>query len=446
MTRDNRTFSGPPHGVQAGSKAWTIVAFLSLLYAMSAIDRLILSLLVSPIKEELLFSDTQIGILIGLSFAVLYTLAGLPIARLADIGNRKWIVVSGVLLWSASTVASAFTWDYSSLLACRAGVAIGEAVLTPVAISMIADLFPKEKRSTPTAIYTAAGNVTAMTSGALGALVLMAATVFSPQFGDMPPWRLTMILVGIPGILLAIGFAVMTREPARSFVPPSPSVQGTASVSGTLASHLRAHGIFYFAIFGAIGLGMTVSYTLIAWMPTLLTREFGLTPGSAGLMFGTIGALSGAAGMLTTPKFLSIMDKAGRSDGILVAGTLMFVIAAPATMIAVLSPSLLILQLSLPFAMACLAGLALLPSLVVQQLSPPPYRAQMIAIYLLIVNLMGLGIGPALAGFLTDTVFAGNGGTGMSIAAMSVFAFPAAAALFLLARGPYRKLQAIGAA
>ena len=430
-------------GVQSG---WTVVVLLSLLYAVSSVDRLILSLLVVPIKQELLVTDTQIGFLFGLSFALLYTLSGLPIARLADRGNRKWLIITGVCLWSACTVASAFAWDYNSLLACRAGVAIGEAVLTPAAISLIADLFPANRRLTPTAVYTSVGTVTGMTAAAIGAAFLTLATLLSPSFGEMPPWRLTLVLVGLPGVLIALIFAFATAEPERgqSTVVVTDTIK--TAIKGELLSHLRAHGYFYAALFGAVGLSVTIAYSLIGWVPTLLTRKFALEPVHAGYLFGVIGAIAGAIGTLGTPQLLSLLKKAGRTDGILIAALLMCIVATPSVIVAALAPTLTIFVIGLSIAMIALPGLTLLPSLVVQQLSPARQRAQLVAIFLLISNLLGLGVGPTLTGFLTDTFFKDNGSTGASLAAMSIVALPLAALIIVSSRGAYRRLQALDVA
>ena len=416
--------------------AWRVVAMISVLYALSAIDRLILSLLVVPIKAELLISDTQIGVLFGLSFAVLYTLAGLPLARIADCGNRRHLIFYGVLFWSASTMASAFATDFTSLVLCRAGVAIGEAVLTPAAISMIADLFPRERRGTPTGVYTASGTITGMAAALIGGLVLALAAAISSAFGGMAPWRLTLLLVGAPGVLLAFLFAAIVAEPARG----EAAAASREPVPGS--GHLARHWPFYAALFGAVGLSVAIAYALIGWVPSLLVRRFGLATSEAGYLFGTLGVLAGGSGTLGTPALVGWLERRGRRDAVLVAGVIMCIVAAPAVVVAVLAPTLPVFIAALAVTLVALPGLTLLPSLVVQQVTPPRQRAQVVALYLLVSNLLGLGVGPALAGVLSDTVFRSSGGMGPALATIGAVALTGATILLLLARAPYRRLTA----
>lgn len=414
--------------------AWGVVALLSLLYAFSFIDRLILNLLITPIKGELGISDTQIGVLFGLSFALLYTLAGLPLARIADRGNRRLLIFCGVVFWSLSTVASAFAWDFSSLLVCRAGVAIGEAVLTPTAISMIADLFPREKRGAPTGVYTATGTVTGMAAAAIGGLVLALATMLSPAFEGVAPWRLTLILVGAPGLLAAVAFFALVREPARKEL-------AVAADNGALMIHLKGHWPFYAPFFAAVGLSAAVGYAMIGWAPTLLVRKFTMEPSHAGYLFGIVGVLSGLVGTLGTPVMVARASANGRRDGLLLAGVGMAVVGTPAVLVATLAPTLVVFTVALAIAFAAMPGLTLLPSLAVQQVTPPRQRAQVMAVYLLIANLLGLGVGPTVAGLLSDTVFHDNGGMGAALATVAGVALPLCIILLLLSRKAYKHLQ-----
>lgn len=418
---------------QGTNRGTRTVAMLSILYALSGIDRMIISLLVTPIKAEFLVSDTQIGLLFGLSFALLYSLSGLPIARIADHGNRKWLVISGVMVWSLSTILSGFVWDYWSLTVCRAGVAVGEAVLTPAAISMIADLYPRERRGPPTAIYTATGNVFGLSAAAIGGLALAFATVLSPVFDDMAPWRLTMILVGLPGIALAIVFAILIREPSRQQSAP-PSVDGRP--------HLMRHLAFYLPLFGAVGASVMVSYALIGWTPTLLQRDFGLEPATAGYVFGTIGVFAGGAGTLGTPFIAGWLARRTGRDGLLPVGLAMAVIALPAVVATMLSSTIGLFLAGLAIALAALPSLTILPSLIIQQVTPPQLRGQTVALYLLIANLAGLGCGPALAGLLSDHVFQGSGSMGRALLTLGVSSLTVTIILLLMCRAPYQRLIA----
>ena len=411
------------------------VAMLCLLYAISGIDRLILSLLVVPIQAELKVSDTGIGVLFGLSFALLYSLAGLPIARIADHGNRVRLVTIGVVFWSASTLLSGFAPNYRSLVACRAGVAVGEAVLTPAAISMIAALYSREQRARPTAIFVTTGAVFGLGAAAVGGAVLALATILSPHVGGMAPWRLTLVLVGFPGILAGILFALVVKEPPRG--DPAAGAPATDA-----RAHLLQNWGFYVAVFAAVGASVMVSYALIGWTPSLLVRRFGIAPASAGYIFGAIGIVAGATGMLGLSPLAAWLARRTGRDGLIPIGIAMAVIALPAVLIAMDAASLPVFAVALAVALACLPAISLLPSLMVQQVTPQNLRGQTMALYLLIANLMGLGGGPVLAGLLSDTVFKQSGGMGSALAALACVALLATVALLLSAIRPYRRLLA----
>jgi MFS family permease len=418
--------------------AWRAVALLSALYCISFIDRLILGMLIVPLKAELVLSDTQIGVLFGLSFALMYCLAGLPLARFADRGNRRNLIVIGVLVWTASTIASAFAYDHASLLACRAGVAVGEAVLTPTAISLIADLFTRDKRAWPTSLYTALGVLTAMGAFVPGGIAFDLATHLSPHVGGMAPWRLTLVLVGIPGMLLGLAFWIWVREPPRE--AGATTTRGDSL--GEVARHVMHHWQVYLGVFAGVGLSATVTYALLGWTPTLLTRQFGLGTAAAGYLAGGAGAFGGLLGILTMPWVAGRLDRGGAGDGIFRAGIAFALLAMVFLMVAMTSHRLEVVAVGLGLALFGLSGLTLIPPLSVQQITPGRQRAQVMAVYLLITNLLGLGLGPVLAGMLTDHVFSGPGSNSAALFTLSVTALPAGVLLLILARKPFLKARA----
>ncbi|MGE0830089.1 MAG: MFS transporter, partial [Hyphomonadaceae bacterium] len=194
--------------------AWYSVALLTALYAMSFLDRFILSLLAAPVSKDLNLSDVQMSLLLGAGFAVVYALSGVPIAQLLDLKERRTIVCSGVATWSLSTIAAGFANSFAMLAVCRAGVALGEAVLAPAAISLIADLFPREKRALPISVFASMTGLMSTGAFIIGAAALNLATAIAPVTG-LAPWRCTLLLVGAPGLLLAFVFLTTIKEPAR---------------------------------------------------------------------------------------------------------------------------------------------------------------------------------------------------------------------------------------
>lgn len=164
----NTAVASPTGGV----RAWWTVALLSALYVLSFIDRLILALLVSPLKAGFGVSDVQLGLVFGPAFGVFYAVLGLPLARVADRGDRRRLIITGVLLWGFATIASGFAGTFALLIVLRIGLAIGEAALTPAAYSMIGDLFAPHRRTLAASIYSGIGNAGAFASFILGSMVI----------------------------------------------------------------------------------------------------------------------------------------------------------------------------------------------------------------------------------------------------------------------------------
>lgn len=222
-------------------QGWYIVGLMALLYVVSYVDRYILALIASRVAKDLTLTDTQLGVLLGLGFALLFCLAGLPIAHWLDRYNRVLIVAAGVLLWSLSTIASAFVGGFGWLLFFRAGVAMGEAVLLPATISFIGDLFDNEARTKPLATFSAIG--TLMGGGAffLGAAALSLAELLHSLGIGFAVWRLALIIVGAPGIILAIILATTVRDPIRQ-IDKATVGNGVVRLSGTEKCHKEPFG------------------------------------------------------------------------------------------------------------------------------------------------------------------------------------------------------------
>ncbi len=178
-----------PASMTSTPGARAMLALLVLLYVINYIDRQILSVLLEPIKQELEVSDTAMGLLTGLAFALFYTTAGIPIARWADRGSRRKVVVVGVVVWSAMTALSGLARNFVQLALARVGVGIGEATLSPAAHSLISDAFPPERRATALGIYNIGGNVGIMLGFMLGGWI-----------GEAFGWRMAFFVVGLPGL------------------------------------------------------------------------------------------------------------------------------------------------------------------------------------------------------------------------------------------------------
>ncbi|MGK9066601.1 MFS transporter [Stutzerimonas chloritidismutans] len=402
-------------------------------YAISMVDRFILSAVAQPVTQSLGLSNTEMGLLLGAGFAILYSVAGVPIAYLIDRGNRTKIVFLGVFVWSLMTAASAFTIDFTTLLICRAGVAIGEAVLTPAAMSLIGDMFARKERATPTSVYMASGNL--MATGAF----LIGGAVYQYAGGQqllpgMEPWRFTLLAVSLPGFVMALLFVLTVKEPPR--VTANLADQNEPS-SASLYSFLKKNQATFIPFYISTGLISSLTLGIISWGPTLLIRLHELSASHASYIFGTIGLPASIIGTLSLPWIANKLQKNGRADAIILI--LLVSVALPVVCIVagLLSDSYWMLVAAFAVCMMFLPSISVLTCLSMQMISPSKLRARTVATNLLVINLFGYTVGPFLSGYLADNVFEGQTAIADALATMAVVIGPLAIIGFALARNTF---------
>ena len=419
---------------------WLAVGCLMLFYAISIIDRFILSAVAQPVTQSLGLSNTQMGLLLGAGFAILYALAGVPVAYLIDKGNRTRIVIGGVLLWSSMTAASAFTIDFSTLIICRAGVAIGEAVLTPAALSLIGDMFVRKERALPTSLYMATGNMMATGAFLIGGAVYQYAGT-QTLITAMEPWRFTLLAVSIPGFLMVALFALTVREPERVTSQPTQEAQGTGV--DALLPFLRNHKTMFIPFFIATGMISSLTLGVVSWAPTLLIRLHDLTASNASFVFGSVGLPFSVFGTLFLPWLANRLQKAGRQDGIVLILLLSVAIPAPTIIFGLLMGQYWLLVAAFSICMMFLPTISVLTCLGMQMISPSRLRARTVAVNLLVINLFGYTVGPLLSGFLADRVFTGLNAIASALALMAAIIGPTAILGFLLSRRSFARMMSI---
>lgn len=274
-----------------------------------------------------------------------------------------------------------------------------------------------------------------MSSGAfvLGSWAFQAAGILSPAYG-MSPWRITLILVGAPGLLIALLMFFTVREPVRV---RQANAQSYATVSNALA-YVRGEARLYGCLFAGIGAYTIMGYTVIAWTLTLLIRKFGLTPPDAGYLFGLIGVTFGLGSTALWPWLVTRWTARGKPERLMTAMGYSLAGSAAAMILLVLSHSAS--MASAAMALIFLGGTtaSCLPPLIIQYVAPSEMRARLMAGYLISTNLIGLGIGPALAAAIAETFFTGAGALGSAFACIAIVAGPTTLVALLLARGPYR--------
>ncbi len=415
---------------------WYAVGCLMAFYAISMVDRFILSAVAQPVTQSLQLSNTQMGLLLGAGFAILYSVAGVPVAYLIDRGNRSRIILVGVFIWSLMTAASAFTVDFTTLIICRAGVAIGEAVLTPAAMSLIGDMFQRKERALPTSFYMATGNIMATGAFLIGGAVYQFAGG-QQLIPDMEPWRFTLFAVSLPGFLMVILFALTVREPAR--------VQGESTNqadSSDLVPFLSINRGMLIPFFISTGLISSLTLGIISWGPTLLIRLHELSASHASYVFGSVGLPASVFGTMTLPWLASKLQKSGRPDGIILVLLVAVTLPVLAVIAGLLSGVYWLLVASFAVCMMFLPSISVLTCLAMQMISPSRLRARTVAVNLLVINLFGYTVGPFLSGLLADKVFSGPTAIAYALATMAAFIGPCSLIGFALARVKFGQLMA----
>jgi MFS family permease len=385
---------------RGAASPWVGTAILMITYAFAFIDRQILSLLVEPIKHDLHLSDAQLSLLLGLAFVALLALIGLPIGRLVDTRRRTAIIAVGVAVWSMMTVSCGLAQNYLQLLLSRMGVGVGEACLTPSAYSILADYFPAKRRGLAFGIYGVSVYVGLGLSFVIGGEVigrLGAGPFVLPWIGAMATWRLAFIAVGLPGLLVAALVAMLAEPERRGAGPTAPHLRD-------VYAYLRAWWLPILLTDVCLAFVAMTGYSLTAWIPSFFIRTYGWTPPEIGHRFGIVIVFSGIVGYVTGGWAGDALVARGVK-----AGRLVLVVAAALTAIpfAIAAPlagdgwhALALYGATLCFVTM---GTSLIPA-VQLGIVPAGMRGLAISLGTLIVNSLGLGLGPTAVALITDYV------------------------------------------
>lgn len=425
------------------NRPWYVVALLATLYVVSYVDRLILTLLVEPIQADMPVSDVQIGLLIGPAFAILFAVVGIPVAWMVDRGNRVRLLVAGVLIWSACTAGAGFSRSFEQLFVFRMGLAVGEAVLSPVGISLIGDMFAQGRRSAPSAVFIASGVTGVMLAYLVGGFIIDLANAgalrWLPVIGDEATWRIALMMVGAPGLILAFVILLTVREPSRSGDGPGavPEHSDRTDRYGIFSS--RAQAIRYYASFfaGNTILGLTL-YGSLAWYPTYLIRRHGISASQAGYVFSTALAL-GVLLTLAIPILAERIAVKGRRDLILFLPLLILPVGAAFFAASLMQASLWGATASLALGFSLLSSVNALPSITIPQTAPAHLRGRLVAVIQLCNNAGSLSIGSFLVPALADQLFSGSAALGSALLLLAAVTLPFAWLLFFSAWVPYRR-------
>jgi predicted MFS family arabinose efflux permease len=413
------------------SPAYTayVMGLLFCVAVFALIDRQIFGMLLEPIKAEFEVSDTLLGLVTGLSFALFYSVVGIPIARWADRGVRRSIIALGLLIWSALTLASGFAGSFAQLALARIGVGIGEAAGTPPSHALISDYVRPERRASALAIYSAGSGVGVF-------LAYVAGGWIREEFG----WRMVFIALGAPGVLLALLMRLTVREPPRGRFDAEGHAAAAGSTSGALRFLLGLAG--YRQMLAGSALHSLAASAASIWNPAFLERVHGLGPADAGLALGVGHALFAPVGILGAGLWIDRLVARDARWMMWLTG-LSSIALAPFTLLFVLAPAPIALA-SMPLG-ALLTG-AGIPGMhaTTQALAKPSMRALASALNLLLLSVVGFGLGSLIVGALNDWLDASYGRQAIrySLALVGVISIWSGVHNFLSARTLRADMQA----
>lgn len=381
-----------PVSVSTGTSLWVLI-LMTLTYTSSFMDRTILSIIQNPIKEELGLSDTQLGLLGGFAFALFYSTLGIPVARLAERVDRRWLISISLAIWSAATAASGLARGFLSLFALRVAVGVGEAGASPPAHSLITDFFPPNRRGTAFSIYSL-GVPAGVLIGSIG----------GGYVAEAYGWRIAFVAFGIPGLLLALLIPLTIREPQRGRLDPGQPVEASPpSLAAVLGQFKKKRALFH-CVAGA-SIAAFGAYSILTFSASFFIRAYGASLTEAGVFLGLTSGLSAGVGIffsgIITDK-LSVRDRRWAAW----IPAMGLVLAMPGYIAGFLAPTQT-LAMTILLIPPALQYLYLGPTFgLMHNMVTPRMRATATALLYLAVNLFGMGLGPTLTGVLSDKLAA----------------------------------------
>ena len=417
--------------------AWFLTTILLISYTVSFIDRAMINLLIDPIRSDLKLTDIQMGQILGPGFMISYILFSLPIGRMVDKFNRIFVLIGGILLWSIATAAHGFSSDYYSLFVSRAGVGAGEAAVTPASWSIIADLFRPEDRAFPMSFYLMGPYIGQGLALLFGGLVIQLYTVPVEFLGfTLQPWQMIFILIAIPGFILSFGLAFLA-DPQRKGIINKEKQKDESFVD--VVAYIKSKFSAYFTLMIAASFIVVLLYTFQAWVPTYIARVHGWDLSRVGYLFGIVTLISGSLGVLSGPVLERFLDRRGFKNSthavFLISASTLAVIP-PLTFLFVtedfILPGMFVISFFITLPMACFAsGL--------QKMTPQNYRGSISGLYVFIMNIVGLSLGPTVVPFFTSVIFQDDMSINLALSYTFLIFGPISFAIFFLGRKSLNK-------
>lgn len=401
--------------------SWWMSAMLLILYTGSFIDRLTITMLVPQIKDDLQLTDFEIGLIIGPAFAVFYVLFGIPFGWAADRFERRRVIFFGSSLFAIAAFGSGLSSTFLMLLICRFGIGAGEASLSPAAYSLMGDKFPKRRLTFAMAIYQIGAPLGTAIAFAAGGLIIGWASEIGPVelpfLGLLQPWQLSLVITSTP--LLFLPFLIFTfAEPMRLEANHSVQVSAKPKLPNVFVFIRQQYKIFMPMIIGFASIVVLVG-SMLAWVPTYITRHFGMRPEEFGVILGIITVLS-ASTLLLKGWIMDLLFSKGMQDVHLRFFTWMIGAALPISVVAFLTEQLLLFMILYGGLLVLVSQFVIYAAGTIQLVTPQRLRGQVLGFFMSLFGLVGFGAGPLVTAAITDYVFRDESKLGYSLLIVSV--------------------------
>ena len=422
--------------------AWGAVTVFALAQVVSTVDRGMLALMVDLIRHDLHTSDLQIALLQGFAFALFYVAAGLPLGFLADRVNRRRLLIAGVLVWSAATIACGYARNFGEMFAARLLVGLGEAALAPCAVTMIGDLFPPSRRGPPMALYILGSMVAVGAGMALTGSILKLAPLGTfdalPMLRGLAAWRTAFIVLGASGVVIAVLVALLD-EPARQGV-----AIGVRAESGLRQSMLyfRENRSVFLPFYGAVATYGVGAALAVAWGPAVLIRSYGLAAGSLGQLLGAAQLIAAILGAIFGAIVIDPVVRRAGIPGKLYLAAVISLLAIPSTIACFVSS--IWLATAMTGSVMCVSavyGSTMLSTMT--ELVPTNMKGISVSLYAFVLIMIGSTLGPLAAAQLNGVLFDDPRMLGRCLAIVGIVALVLSAALTLVARRGFTKTIAL---
>ena len=417
---------------------YSAVGILTLAQIFAFIDRQIPSMLVEPIKQDFNLTDSQIALLGGAAFSIFYAIMALPIGYAVDRYKRTRVLGIGIFLWSLMTALAGLANSFGRLFGARIGVAVGEAVMAPTSVSLVSDYFPENKQGKPMGIITSGVyigiGITLLGGGFLIDYLTELGGLNLPLIGYVKPWQATFMIVGVPGLFVALGAFLLT-EPKRFDEKVG---QGNMEVRKNVFLHINEHKKTLLPMFGGLIFMALIFYSFTFWAPTMMIRTYNISLTEAGFFLGIITIISSIAGTIFSGSVVDYLRNKNYRDAPVRAAMFAVLLAFPPIVLLSFVSSEIAAWICISIYLFFISSFAPLGLLAVSGVSSGNVKGQLAAIHAFLMMAFGLSIGPQLTAFFTDFIFMNSSHLNWSISATGAVVLPISALLFKMSLSRYQ--------